>query len=218
MRRGDNASCWSKTLELQKRKTHSGRWVLLSLIAAISLVAVIESPPSEQAPRTKSPENPGCLELSDPTTNCLTLLQKIGFSTSFARSGWTAFHYAVVWHLAAHGRGGEKFDRSVYAGRVVPSLNAARGQARNSKERTLLLHESGALENLRLHDGYSGLRTSEIDPDKLQAFRAVIGTTPEQFAQLALQGADHCMMALNADPDPRNSSKEFVEAARSVSG
>lgn len=167
---------------------------------------------SDGSPKPQFAQPAGCLELPAPSADCLAILQRIGFSTKFVRSGWTAFHYADAWWPAAHGRGGEKFDRSVYEGRVVASLDEARKLAGNSKDRVLLRHESGALELLRLYDGYSQLRDSEIASKQLEAFRVLTGTTPERFAQAVLQGADQCMLAAVNDLRGKGLSEDWKTA------
>jgi hypothetical protein len=155
----------------------------------------------------------GCLEMSNPTADCVALLQKMGISLSFARSDSPAFHYETLWWRYANGKGGEKPNKTVYNTVVLPALSAARKQARNPKENAVLLHESGAIDLIRLYGAYSDVRDSKVDPALLEAFGDATGTTPEQLAKSMLQAADRCELALLTDIDPSLSTKESMEAA-----
>ncbi len=191
-------------------------WAGLGLLGLGVLVALIERPgaPPVTKPQQTKETKPGCLELPSPTSDCVALLQRTGFSGSFVRSGWMALHYAYVWWLSSHNRGKEKFDRSVYNSLVGRSLKDARPQARSREERIFLDHVSSALDLLGLYDSYSGLRDSDIDAQKLQAFQKLLGTTPEQFAQTSLHGADQCMVAAISELGLTTLAEEMRDADR----
>lgn len=159
-----------------------------------------------------SEQDVGCFRLQNPTTECMAILGRLGFSAGFIRSSWTAFHCVDAWWSAAHGVPGDKFDRSVYRDKVLPSLRRAKNLAKKGTEKAFLVHVSGASAFFLLYDTYSGFQDNALPPDTLKAFRSLTGTTPEEFAKAALASADGCMMAAAHDLGANTLTGEWQNA------
>ncbi len=197
--------------------------VCLLLVIAIKACNYVPNARDTAAPsRTSQTEDkPGCLDFPEPTPRCIATFKEQGFSAGFVRAGWTAFHYADVWYAATRGDGIERFDKTVYTGKVIPSLKKAKSHITSRKERTFFEHEFALISLLRLHGAYAGLQDSTIDPVKLQAFRVLTGTTPQGFAQSTEVAATTCMAAITSDVaglpltgPHKNAGKSCLESSR----